>query len=184
MSVQSDSPVLCAWCDEERDPQASVRGSFCSRDCWLRHKGDKALNQLRHDHRFCVSCGRQLKELEEPPDETLRQINGAESTHSLVGYQYRTPQADIGEIQRDGPTEYQDRIHTGTICECGVTDGREADPDLRQLEIDTVLKNLATTLLALWDEGAIDKKLDVRRYTRTYAESEDFALAVGRGLYG
>lgn len=184
MSIQSETALECAWCDGPREPEASVRGSFCSRACWLRHKGDRALNVVRHDHRFCVSCGRQLKTIEEPTDETLRQIEGAESTRALVGYQYRTPAADIGEISNEGAHQHSEITRMGTVCSCGVTDQREASPALREVELADVLANLFKVLYRLWDEGAIDRQPDSDAYFDGYEQERDFTYAVGRALYG
>jgi len=173
----------CGYCEEDFEPPA-VSGSFCSADCMYRSRGERALNQIRQDHRLCISCGRQLKTISEPPDETLRDINGAESTRALVGFQYRTPAADFGEVTHEGAHQHSEITRTGTVCSCGVTDQREASPTLREIELADVLANLFKTLYRLWDERAIDRRPDKDAYFAGYKETEDFSYAVGKSLYG
>jgi len=178
--------ATCYHCGDEFDRETGVGpdNETCGTDCYLRWRGENALNQVRQDHRFCVSCGRQLKTIEEPPDETLRDINGAESTRALVGFQYRTPAADLGEITHEGAHKHSEITRTGTVCSCGVTDQREASPTLREVELADVLANLFKTLYQLWDEGALDQRPDKDAYFDAYRETEDFTFAVGAALYG
>jgi len=56
-------------CDEEFEEGEDVMGSFCSRVCWYQHKGAGPLRKIKHDHRWCASCFKPIKEVEPPSEE-------------------------------------------------------------------------------------------------------------------
>lgn len=139
--LESRDTYECSHCGGDRDPRTSVAGSFCSIECHRAHRREKRareiMRELEHDHRFCATCGRQLKTVEKPTDAALRQIDGYHSTTALVGYQYRTEHAETGEISLDVDDEadrpiVEDGVATGTVCSCGNTSHRHEEAALRE----------------------------------------------------
>lgn len=143
----SDSPEYeCGHCGGSHTPAETVAGAFCSQSCHDAHRREKRaaaiFRELEQDHRFCATCGKQLKEIEKPTDEALRQIDGYHSTTSVVGYQYRTEYADVGEISLDVRAGFKhgetvrvptrDGVATGTVCECGNTAHRHEEDAIRK----------------------------------------------------
>ncbi|SNZ18306.1 hypothetical protein SAMN06269185_3327, partial [Natronoarchaeum philippinense] len=99
---------------------------------------------LEHDHRFCKTCGRQLKTVDKPATASV--VVGPSSHQEwdyakdvLVGWQYRTEHAETGEISldvdEDGDRPIVERgVATGTICECGNTAHQHAEDAIRNRE--------------------------------------------------
>jgi len=172
--------------------QPTPNNNYCSETCYLRHRGVKALNQVRQDHRLCASCGRQLKELDKPPEEFVERIkrtNGPATAEAIVGFQDRTPEGDTGIKEYEGEHEASPLYREGTICDCGVVDTREGDDTLREREWQSVLANFVQVLRLLEREGAIMERLDVQLFAAVFKKSRekhgtgDLELALGAGLY-
>jgi len=163
-------------------------GRFCSTECELKHTGRKALSHLKFSHTRCFTCLTQLKEIEPPkPDEAfdeqgtgwawdddhdcwaLERYNQDESRESAVGFQYRTPNADVGE------KNLGDQVTTGTICRrCGNTDHTTHVPYL--------VKTHPTASKAISYLLEDDRDVDVERFHRVYADAGDLELAAGKAL--
>jgi len=79
MSIATNSPVHelrsqtynCEHdpCQGVRTAQGSVQGSYCSHECYLRAQGQALLNVIKHDHRYCYTCFRRLKDVHRPSEE-------------------------------------------------------------------------------------------------------------------
>ncbi|MDJ1433605.1 hypothetical protein [Halostagnicola sp. A-GB9-2] len=100
MSVQlqhQSESYECGHCHEEFTPPATA-GSFCSKECHDAHRAEKQAAEvfelLEHDHRFCSTCGRQLKTVEEPPEHN---DVGKTIPDCVIGWEYRTNHAELGE---------------------------------------------------------------------------------------
>lgn len=200
----------CRHCKESYEH--GYNGEYCSDDCVAASRGEKALNQVRQDHRLCGTCGNFLKQVEPPNDEWVNESksrtqfalhNGGirhnkhgqhvfditncpdeqrTQTESVIGFQYRTPEATTVIKEREGPTKY-DRIKTtATGCSCGCTETTDTEEILRESDPVRILTNYVRTFLFLYAEGTLDTKLDKDRFFEAYKETRDFELAVGRGL--
>lgn len=206
--------LTCAYCDGDRDADSSVKGSFCSSECYYKHKGDKALNILRHDHRLCPSCGRWLKTVETPSSEWINDHgsalhvaldNGGEITSrngqqildatecsdvqptqvdAIKGVQDRTEHAESAVKEFEGQAEDSRIYRLGTGCECGITNPTERDSDLQTVELEVVLANYVKRCRELEAEGQLSERIDKGVFFQTYKESRDLLFSLGKALYG
>lgn len=202
----------CRHCDEEHPLETAV-GQFCSNECRLRAKADKALGQVRSQHDLCGTCGGVLKEIDAPDDDWVQREgsrlqaalnNGAEvrmgagelvldltecadrrrtAAEAVCGFQNRTEDAEIVVKEREGPDEYTRILETGTGCVCGQTDHSSTDDLLRQADPARVLANYVRTLHRLEREGAISWRVSKTTFFERYRETRDFELALGTALY-
>jgi hypothetical protein len=132
-------------------PGAAIEG-YCSHECQLRAQGQRLLNLVKHDHRFCYTCFRQLKEVHDVPAWRRRRLDPV--TESVVtGYQSRTEHAQLGERREQRPGTLPDDTRRGTICECGQTSHRDREGLIQSSNIKTVARNLYATLETLGEEG-------------------------------
>lgn len=201
----------CAECGGDRDPHASVKGSYCSEECYYRHKGSKALNIVENDHRICASCLRFIKQVERAPEEWRRKRgsptqvaieHGAEyhtvegeialdatdvdarptNVDSVCGYQYGT--GDSEHVVKEYETEDGQRVHsTGLGCKCGNTDASAALDYPRDAEPKALLVNYIRTFRRLYDEGKAPERIDKDVFFTTFKESRDWEYALGKALY-
>lgn len=169
-------------CDGEYPPQAAVKGSYCSLDCYHRAKGAKALSRIRRDHRFCASCYAKLKDVEMPTDEELRTVDPV-TTEAVIGHQHPRPEAAF-LVDADGDTP-ADRIERGRIgCQCGNVDHSTHDATLEHVERERVLTNLLVCLRILAREGSIAARPSKDRLFATLREhGREWDLAIGRAIY-
>lgn len=208
----SQALTECHHCSETYEH--GFDGQYCSEACKDKQQAETSLNLIRHDHRFCGTCGGQLKTIE-PPNEDWKHEkgsvtetaidNGAEyhnvdgvglaldatecyranptSVESVIGFQYRTPEAITVEKEREGPDEYTRIETTGTGCVCGCTDPSNTDDVLRQANPARVLVNYLRAFRILEREGQTYKVLSKDVFFQTYKETRDFELAIGKGLH-
>lgn len=153
----------CAYCDERT---ASPVGSFCSPECRRRSKGERFLRLIRSDHRFCSSCFAILKEIERPTDEIRRQVRGAESSESLVGYEYLTTAAERGAF--------------GFECRCGSVRGRADETATRRRE--AWLWNLREIAAHVRAEGQTDHGFRLDVFAESLWRTDDWELSAGRAI--
>ena len=95
--ARSSDVITCGECDSEIDKDVAIRDTYCSRDCFYRGKGQKALKAIKSDHTLCATCFRFIKCVEKPPWGTELKIEGPQGRADesvkkdcLVGYQYPT----------------------------------------------------------------------------------------------
>jgi hypothetical protein len=169
-STSTEETYECAHCGGPRRASTSVAGSFCSIECHQQHRREKraaeALRELEQDHRFCGTCGRQLKEIEAGDcSVVVKPASHQEwvaASDVWVGIQHRTAHADIGEVSLDTTdddrTPVRDRVATGTVCTCGNTDHRHAEPAIRQRSPFETAHHLALAVdvLRSEDKHAVD----------------------------
>lgn len=202
-------PCADQACDEHFAAHDSVDGSYCSQTCSYRDDGRSILRNIAHDHRYCTSCFRQVKEIERP-QEHQRVVVGpvdhdqlqATSQDVLVGYQYRTKHSDIGpketrahhiiDAQPDThdrkPTPADSLTMTGTICACGTTDHR--DDYLRthdHVDIPQAARRLHSILEDHYHDGQLDTQPDSAQLVQALLDSldddtPDWAAAIGAAL--
>lgn len=174
-SPTTEETYECAHCGGPRRPSTSVAGSFCSTECHREHRREKraaeVLRELEQDHRWCATCGRQLKEIEAGGCSLVVKPSAHQewtaASDVWVGIQHRTAHADIGEVSLDttddGTVLTDDRVATGTVCECGNTDHRHAEPIIRQRSPFETAHYLGIAVETLRSEGKHD--VDVDRQT-------------------
>lgn len=171
MSIQPHArqQYPCEYCESAFDPATSIKDSFCSLDCYHRHRGEQLLRKIRHDHRFCATCYRVRKEIDRPPDPWLRK-RARLIREAVIGFEYPTP-----------------NLHHGpgfTYCECGSVDHTTAHEWVRDGNIRDSIENCLAVLHQLYHEGQLDTQPDKYRLVRTLYDNEcDWALAIGRALF-
>lgn len=211
MFAQSDVPTgTCFECRDEFE-LPGYNNDVCSEECYYRHKGEKAENILRNDHRLCT-CGRQLKEVNPPSQEwqetkqsaletvlehggeyhnvdnqlTLDATEASDrrptNTDCVIGFQHRTQHAETVEKEFE-VGDYHRTYATGTGCECGITDTRDIDEDLRATELATVLANFVYLFRELYHEGQLDQRINKDIFFREYKRSQDITYALGKALH-
>lgn len=167
------NPPTCAFCDGYRNPRKSVRGSYCSDDCYFRHRGRKALKNLEKDHRFCRTCFAQVKEIEDPPER---------APSFVVGYQYGTDDATSAAREYDREDASRPLVKERLGCRCGATDLWEYDPLLASVDLERTLVNLWSALRTKHREDKVPSP-DHSQLFDAYRETRDLEYAVGVGLY-
>lgn len=173
-------------CPQCEGPRPGGR-SFCSASCRRQHERETVardiLHHIEHDHRFCATCFRQVKEIEEPTNASLLGVEGIHSTESVIGYEHPTEHADRGEltdqrcVDEDDPRVVErDLVRRGVICECGATDLSAASAGIRDgLDADALAERFFELLethhveeihghLVYWSEmlAALEASADVR----------------------
>lgn len=173
-------------CAESYPLSEDVDG-HCSQQCVQRHRGQRLLNLVKHDHRFCFTCFARLKEIEAIPDEVRRDMEPVVES-AATGFQYRTEHGHLGEVARRRD-EYGFETRVGTICECGNANTREREAIIRELSsIKTTALQLHRALTALRREGQHGKDIDLLALAKALREQDeagddwDFQLAVGRAV--
>ncbi|QLG62815.1 hypothetical protein [Halorarum salinum] len=141
----------CAYCGGNRGKHTSVRGSYCSWDCYDNDEREKAardvLRTLAKDHRYCRTCFRKTKVVETPDD-------ARDYPDAVCGYQYPTPDAE--EVWRDK----RGRQATGLGCTCGNCQHSHADPDVQRRYLVTAVYFLTEAVATLQHEDKLDHHLD------------------------
>lgn len=190
----------CAECGGERTPETSVKGSYCSIECYHRDKGENILSQIRGDHTLCGTCFKQVKETHRPSDAALIDLGVKWSIREcFVGYQVATPNAADAvdtsyryKLDADDPDPeavvplVDNPLQFGRIgCVCGDVDLRAEDATIRSvLGYDTVAVNLLAALEELASRDAIHDRPDPDAFVDVLDDDpEDFERAVGRSLY-
>lgn len=164
-------------------PENAIQG-HCSHECRLHDQGQRLLNLIKHDHRFCFTCFRQLKRTHDIP-EWRRQDLEPVTESAFTGYQTNTQHAQKGERRRYRQGLLPDDTRVGTVCSCGQTDHRDRERVVQDASIKSVTKQLYATLGFLRREGQHDHDLDYLRLVDVlYAQHQHdsdygFALAVG-----
>lgn len=181
MSVQRQSTTeTCKYCDNRIHDYFSP--GYCSPLCYYKYHGQKLLNTIQHDHRWCTNCGRRLKEVEAPTQEQLKAIDGLYSTKALEdggGYQYRTPNAGVGEITIQ--SERGERVTTGTICDkCGNTSHHTEFPEDR----DRHLLEYGERILSTLEDKEQEHNKDISRsvFFDMLLDTEDLVFALGKAV--
>lgn len=179
------------------DPAASYQGSFCSEDCAYRHRGQKVLNKIESDHRWCATCFRQIKTIDRPEGKYELKVEGPKGRNDenvkkdcLVGYQYKTEHTtwgvDEGRSESEGRVfENPERIEFRRwACTCGNVDPTARNDILNEVDLQTTILSLLSCLRHLSDEGVIHTSPSWPRLRDTLREhGRDWQLAVGRALY-
>ena len=203
----------CFSCREEFD-LPGYDGDVCSEECHYRHKGEKAVNILRHDHRLCASFGRWVKTVSRPNEDWKHERSSAVETVLKNGGEYhnvdglgialdatdasdRRPTATEQVIGYQYPTEnaehvekeyaideYRVQYGTGLGCKCGMTNTRETDNILRGIELASVLANYVVVFRELEREGQLDQRMSKDVFFETFKDTRDIEHAVGKGLHG
>jgi len=184
----------------------AVQGSYCSRDCYNRHRGRRILRNVRQDHRFCWSCWRPRKTLEQP-SEAYRNEHFQKSDTALA----RTADDEL-EVQRVGQevsreavvgfehyTQFVESGPFGPECECDAVshdiddwdrrgDGpyvwrfRRISDQLREEGQDHRQFDITTFAEVLWETGKADEEFGLLEYAAPPRLRGDLELAVGRAL--
>jgi hypothetical protein len=164
----------CAYCGHYRNPNTDVRGSFDTYECYLRQKGENALNRVEADHTFCATCFRRIKEIEKPPDDTHE---------CVVGFQYPTPHMELAvDDFSDDPYRPLERTRWG--CECGNVDPGERDDILDAVDLQTTITSLLHCLQALAAKDTLARSPSWPRMREAIRDhGRDWEYVVGAALY-
>lgn len=196
MSTTNTHPTetyQCETCGGQTPAHAIVAGSFCSTECYARHRGQKLLNILEHDHRFCFTCFARLKTTERPSEQwTMDKASRVKSALDQGGEFAPGPRGRLVldatrceynktvDIQQIIGFQYgtkdatrgviEDQIddylvieREGLICTCGNTHHRNRETVIQHSDIKVVARNLLHSLEVLRREGVHDKHIDPHR---------------------
>lgn len=143
-------------------------GQYCSQECFLASKGEKALNNIRHDHRFCSTCYRPLKVVYRPDDQDTPELRKKALVirESFAGFQ------DF--------TEYAESGAHGLECVCGNVDHYHSEGFIRDSEPYEWFLKLA--IAKFRDEGQVDYTFDITEFSNAYWETDNFEYAVGKAI--
>lgn len=181
LATHSQTQARCAYCDNPRDKHDSVGGSYCSKLCYHKHKGEKLYNVIRHDHTECVNCGSTLKEVEEPTDDALKHIDGLYSTQAVIGFEYATPNAETGEkpIFSNGTNV---RIVSGLVCgECGNTTSHKEFPESQNRFLFEYAAQILETLQEKQEEH--NTEICEETFFEMLYATEDLVFSLGKAAH-
>lgn len=188
--TDSDAPSFdCGApdCDTNEPTDAGPIGAYCSPECSHRHHGRKLLNLLKHDHRFCYTCFRQIKRVDDVPEHKRRSL-GRVTESAVTGYQTRTQHGELGEVAHPRSDNYGFETSMGTICECGNANTSEREDIIRESDIKTTVLELHRALTALRREGQHDHRIDIHDLIDVLHQQAqqgndwDFPRAVGAAI--
>lgn len=167
----------CTVCGIATPAPETIEGNYCSRDCYHRKRGQRLLNLLRHDHRYCYTCFRQRKTIDRP---------NPSAPDCVIGFEYPTQHATTGQIT-DQIDEYRELVRMGTICRCGNTDHTSREAVIQDQHFRQVVANLYYALEAVRQEGQHEHQISITALAdalrdQKHEEGWDFALAVGRAV--
>jgi len=174
MSVSKSSDGYeCAYCSDHYTH--GIHGSFCSHECFHKHKGENIIRQIKSDHTVCTSCFGTLKNIDKPPRDFLERINvenGFHTKQAIIGFEYTTPRV-----------EYE---HGFSYCRCGNIDHYAEIDELRGVDLQDVLVNLWGLLREYYQQDQFgDNKPHKEVLFDTLKESDlDWRLALGKAVYG
>lgn len=163
-------------CDTSFTVDRAIDGSYCSDDCRLQHRGVKALNAVKNDHRWCATCFRRIKTISKPPSGY---------PDFVIGYQYPTEHMVVAEDARGGDGEPPRLEFTRWSCQCGNVDMSHRDEIIEDVEIEGIVFNLLTCLRELEADGPLEERADKDRLFDALRERwRDWPYAIGYALYG
>lgn len=185
-------------CDEYGPRWEYIENEFCSHHCRIEKRGHDALRPIRYDHRFCYTCGTQLKSVEQPPDDfwlleagsgwtrddegriTLETYGQDETQRAVIGYQYLKPTAYIGERTAPSASGVKpEPVTMGTVCRrCGSTTPNQSTPELFAHDPERYARRLLDTL-----ERETDTEVDRERFGEAF-DGENLPYAVGKSVRG
>jgi len=152
----------CTVCDDEFAAGTAFHGSYCSAECYYRHKGRDIIRDIKQDHRWCATCFRPLKEVEEPPEGHSVWVEGPRGRPDenvqedvLVGYQYRTETTEWVVDEQDMPNAFLPLEHSRWGCDCGAVDPSTQSDTLRHVHAETVIDALYACLEQLAAEDNV-----------------------------
>jgi len=182
-TTTAPTEVTCEFdnCQETGEKWEFV-GEYCSDECKQRDTGRSVLDLLKFDHRFCGACFSRLKTISRPTDEQLRHVQGRHSADSIIGFQYRTPKADTGELTITARDDRKEVVGTGIVCgSCGTTDHR--DDYQRDFQPTEAAKRLRERVVETREEGQHGYEFVTSRFVEAWNESKDWELALGKALH-
>ncbi|MCD2204425.1 hypothetical protein [Halobacterium sp. KA-6] len=175
-------------CDTNEPAAHGPVGAYCSKPCQARDRGRRLLALFEHDHRYCATCFRPLKVVDDVP-EWRRSSLGPVTERAATGFQSLTEHAERGEVARRRDA-YQFETRIGVVCECGNANTREREALLQRANVRAVVRQLYESLETLREEGQHDKRVDLEaliaalRSQVNYGSGLDFEYAVGVAVDG
>lgn len=170
VQTPTNSLVECDYndCDSLFEPGKGVDG-HCSEECYYGHRGSRALQNIKHDHRFCSSCYRPLKDVYRPDRDELPLTNRKPQLiwDSFIGFQ--------------DPTEHSVSTREGRECVCGNVDHYHSDSLLRDSQPYSWYLMLAFEQFR--SEGQIEQVFDLEVFVNEFWRSEDLRYSVGKALH-
>lgn len=183
----------CEVCEDPLPAHATVAGSFCSTTCLARHQGQKLLNKLESDHRFCYTCFSRLKTIDEPTDDWKHEKTSrvksaldqggtfiAGDNGQLVLNATQCEYSKTIDIQQVIGFQYgtehattgvvEDKVddyivieRRGLICRCGNIHHANREAAIQHSDIRTVARNFIHSLYLLHEGVVHDKHIDASR---------------------
>jgi hypothetical protein len=103
---------------------------------------------------------------------------------SVIGFEYRTPNAVNVEKEFPGAHKHSRIIGKGIGCKCGNTEPNTRIEELQEADRATILTNYVKTFRLLEREGQLDQRINKSVFFNTYRDSGgDLELSLGKALY-
>jgi len=201
-----------ANCDKTRPKWEQFEG-FCSRECRHKAKGNEVLEHIKHDHRFCATCFRPIRDIQKPssewidihgspvqvaidsgakltsiPQDLQEKADGGVQLNSLLDYTDVT--GGMRKVNTDSvigeqyPTEYTERTPYGWSCVCGNQDHWHREPAIIDSDIEEVITFLYYALQQLFQEGQLNQSPTKSELFDGLREHwKDWEYAIGRSLH-
>jgi len=168
-------------CEEEKPRHELIGKEFCCHEHKIKDIGDGMLRRLKYDHRYCNGCFTKLKTVQRPTDEQLRHVDGKHSTESIIGFQFPTEHADVGEKTFNARDDRKEIIGTGIVCgNCGQADNQ--DDFQRDLSPVRAAKRLHQRVVETREEGQHDMSFNGEAFVKAWNESHDWEYSLGVAL--
>lgn len=124
---------------------------------WAIQTASQILDTLRHDHRFCANCFRQVREVEAPWRSKGKQpkdwmIGYATPTRHTIRGVDEKPNEDIVIETDDGQRALVSSYREKAICECGATHHKTEHRPLKKPAAVRYARNLSESINSLREE--------------------------------
>lgn len=176
----------CAYreCEAERDTQASIEGSYCSRRCYHLQLGTDLLLSIERRHELCSTCFRPKKTIERPdPDFFARHFRKSGVGWALDEDGEWTVERYGQEVSRDAVvgfaygTEHAEMGPHGLECVCGAIESDTDEPAIRELE--DWPEWLEATTRYLVEIGARETVVDADLVRHAYERTGNLPYSIG-----
>lgn len=174
MSTTAHPPETAVFRDCDRDEcddeyrEGAGHAGFCSDVCWARATSARLLDIVQHDHKFCASCFRQLREVIPPGRAPDSSDKHREIPDCAIGWSLARPGTTPvhGEAFRLTETErgFETRVAGSTRrqgCACGPTHHATVErTTLSTADAISHANRLADALAGLREDGVHDHAID------------------------
>lgn len=181
----------CTACGDDYPAGSAYAGSYCSDVCYHQHKGRDVIRDIKQDQRWCATCFRPVKEIEQPPSTKTLFVEGPRGRDDetlqkdvLIGHQHPTEQTRWVVDEQEMPNAFLPLERSRWGCSCGAVNPSTQSAILQRIHAKTVITSLLTCLAQLHDEGNVAHHPSREALFDALRERPfDWAYAAGRAIY-